>query len=536
MSKTILVAQREYLENVRTKTFWLGILAGPVIFLLAFAIGQFFKQAKDVRQYAILDLSDDRWLSKRTLEHAAGNNLQERLRDLMDSVKASAPEPGPEEPPPDTPPTGAQIRNGVREAIAELEPGDPLRDVFEIVVSMTDEELDTLAQGKLLPSIAVLGKYGPSLRSALAGLEQLDAGRYKQVPIEDIADGEEDPEAIKEALKQKVTNRELFAYFVIDEAPLAGPHIGRYASRNQTDTSLQEWFESNATQVIRDRMIADLRVDNDKTETVRKLLGKFRFQVKNIDDAGEEKERTAKDVAEQWAPVGFVYLLWIAIFSIANMLLTNTIEEKSNRIIEVLLSSVSPGQLMAGKIWGIGAVGMTLVVSWVVFALIGVTALPFVFENAGSLELGSIISNPVLLGSFVGYFLSGYVLYAAILVSIGSVCNSLKEAQNLMQPVMILLIVPLVAMTFVARDPNGTVARALSYFPPFTPFVMMNRAAGNPPLVDYVVTGVLLLATLVTVFWLAGRVFRIGVLMTGNPPSVGQIIRWMFQPEGGPRR
>ena len=236
----------------------------------------------------------------------------------------------------------------------------------------------------------------------------------------------------------------------------------------------------------------------------------------------------------QFAPVAFVYLLWIAIFTAANMLLTNTIEEKSNRIIEVLLSSVSPYQLMAGKIWGIGAVGITVVGSWALFAVVGVQMLPFLIEEVGEFRLLDIVGSPAYLASFVGYFLAGYLLYAAVLVAIGSVCNSLKEAQNLMQPVILLLIVPLIAMVPVVNDPNGTIARVLTYIPLFTPFLMMNRAGGPPPTWEYVVTTIILVVTIAFVFVAAGRIFRVGVLMTGKPPKVTEIARWMFAGKLGP--
>ena len=125
---------------------------------------------------------------------------------------------------------------------------------------------------------------------------------------------------------------------------------------------------------------------------------------------------------------------------------------------------------------------------------------------------------------------AGYLLYAAILVALGSVCNSLKEAQNLMQPVFILLIVPLFAMLFVVQDPNGTVARILTYIPLYTPFLMMNRAGGPPPAWEYFASSALILVSLVIAFWAAAKVFRVGILMTGKPPRVREILRWIRAP------
>ena len=124
---------------------------------------------------------------------------------------------------------------------------------------------------------------------------------------------------------------------------------------------------------------------------------------------------------------------------------------------------------------------------------------------------------------------STYLLYAAILVALGSVCNSLKEAQNLMQPVMMTLFIPLVAMVFVTQEPNGLVAKVLSFIPLFTPFTMMNRAGGPPETWEYVATSALLLATIWLVMKAAGKVFRVGVLMTGNPPKLKEIFGWLRQ-------
>ncbi|MCG8460124.1 MAG: ABC transporter permease, partial [Holophagales bacterium] len=235
----------------------------------------------------------------------------------------------------------------------------------------------------------------------------------------------------------------------------------------------------------------------------------------------------------QWAPVAFVYLLWVAIFSIAQMLLTNTVEEKGNRIMEVLLSSVSPLQLMVGKILGIALTGLAMVGSWVLFFFVAVRFLPLVVDVEMEVDLSAIATDPFYLVSFVAYFLLGYLFYAGLLVAIGSVCNSLKEAQNLQSPIMILLFVPLMAMVPIAQDPNGALAKILSFVPPFTPFAMMNRAAGPPATWEYLATTLLLLASVVLVMWAAAKVFRIGILMTGKPPRVGEILRWVRAPVAG---
>jgi len=107
------------------------------------------------------------------------------------------------------------------------------------------------------------------------------------------------------------------------------------------------------------------------------------------------------------------------------------------------------------------------------------------------------------------------------------VCNTLKEAQNLMGPVMLIMVVPLITMFFIPKDPNGTLATVLSWIPLYTPFVMMNRAAADPPLFDVIGTGVLLLLSTLFVMWMTGKIFRMAILRTGQPPKLLEMLRWL---------
>jgi ABC-type Na+ efflux pump permease subunit len=110
--------------------------------------------------------------------------------------------------------------------------------------------------------------------------------------------------------------------------------------------------------------------------------------------------------------------------------------------------------------------------------------------------------------------------------------NTIQEAQALMAPVMMLLMLPLLSMVPIGRDPNGAFAKVMSYIPPFTPFVMMNRAAGPPTIWEYIGTSVLLLAAVAGALWAAAKIFRIGILMTGKPPKAREIFQWIRTPVG----
>ncbi len=507
MSKTMLVAQREFMENMRTKTFWLGILSFPILIVFAIFGQKLLADSKDVRKYAVLDRSEGQWLSRAVSARATQADIGKLLEEVTEAKDED------------------ERTKLVQKWWSALTEDHPLRiaerqfglDILSMIANppeLSDQQKQQMSKWRdqLAPGqIEELAK--------VAGGLSLDD--YRQVQFDDLGD---DPE---KALSEKLNDEKIFAYFVIGPDPEESDETSAYVSNNITDNELRKWYASHATEIVRDRRIKNLNLSAEDAASIR---GRYEFAQQNLDgETGEVKDVEDKEKLGGLAPIAFVYLLWIAVFTAAQMLLTNTIEEKSNRLIEVLLSSVSPMQLMAGKVIGIGATGLTIVLSWVISALIGVQ---FMSGKIAELGLTAIISDPLYLGSFVAYFLAGYLLYAAFLVAIGSVCDSLKEAQSLMQPVFIILIVPLIAMVFVVQDPNGTVARFLTYIPLFTPFLMMNRAGGPPPTWEYVATTILIIVSLAIAFWAAAKVFRVGILMTGKPPKVSEILRWLRAPVG----
>ncbi len=216
-------------------------------------------------------------------------------------------------------------------------------------------------------------------------------------------------------------------------------------------------------------------------------------------------------------PFVFVLLLFLTIVTVSQALVTNTIEEKSNRVIEVLLSSVSPFQLMAGKIVGTCAVGLTLMAIWATAGLSGL-----------ALKGISVVSGAQL-GLCLVFYLLGFLFFASFMVAIGSVCNTLKEAQNLLAPVMAILTLSFMFVFAVMKEPNGTLARVLSLVPLSSPFMMMLRIGSTPPPPPWEIAasvGILVLSVAL-VMRAAARVFRIGILMYGKPPSLRDLLHWM---------
>ena len=538
--KAFLVAEREFLENVRTKAFWIGIFFFPILISASILIPILVEKNKQARRFAVVDRSG--WLLEAIEDRAALPDLEKVFRKALESHRA-----GEEEELAELPGELRQVAERLDEAIAMVKPqlggdGEKVDDqVLEgfasLMAGLNRPEgqqiramLPEQAVEKLLRIQASVRTWWQELPAEEAELygSRLSKSRYIRLELAELG-LPEDESAKVEALNQQVARGELFAYFVIGEDPVESRGEFKYVSSNLTDDDLQDWFEGLATDVVREKRLEAKEIDKAVAAWVEEPL---EFTARKVGEGGAEEDVDTQDRIRQFAPAVFAYVLWFAVFLSTQMLLTNTVEEKSNRIMEVLLSSVSPAHLMGGKIAGIAATGLTMLGFWMVFFFLAVKYIPRLMGEKPSFDLSVVASDPIYVGSFLVYFLLGYLLYAALLVGLGSVCSSLKEAQNMMMPVTVVLMVPVFLLAPVAKDPNGTLAVVLSFVPPFTPFIMMNRAAGPPSALEYAATTLLLAASLAAAFWGAAKIFRIGILMTGKPPRPSEILKWIRAPVG----
>jgi ABC-2 type transport system permease protein len=232
----------------------------------------------------------------------------------------------------------------------------------------------------------------------------------------------------------------------------------------------------------------------------------------------EEGERESTSAMSFILPMVMMLLVLGAVFTGGQYLLTTTIEEKSNRVVEVLLSAVSPTQLMAGKILGQMIVGLTMLT---IYSGVGISALI-------AFSLGDLISPMDLVWMFL-FFLTGYGMIASLMAAAGAAVNDLREAQAFMTPIMMFMMIPYFMMIVVPRAPNSTLAVTLSFIPPINPFIMMLRIASNDPPPTWQILlslGVSAIGALLAV-WLAGKIFRVGMLMFGKPPNFRTLVRWV---------
>ncbi len=232
----------------------------------------------------------------------------------------------------------------------------------------------------------------------------------------------------------------------------------------------------------------------------------------------EQTQNEGRRMARMMVPFAFMYLIFMGIVGMGQHMLTSIIEEKNSRIIEVLLSAVSPFELMAGKILGLAAVGLTVMAMWGVAAYGAARWQGITIDVGGSLLAYSLI-----------YYILGFVLFSAILAGIGSICNTIKETQSLMMPIMLVFIIPLLAWVRLAQEPNGELARVLSYVPPATPMVMVLRLSSGTAIWagEILLSLLVLAASVLATVWLAAKVFRTGILLYGKRPGPREILRWL---------
>jgi ABC-2 type transport system permease protein len=277
----------------------------------------------------------------------------------------------------------------------------------------------------------------------------------------------------------------------------------------------------------------DDATENTLHESLRLALVGARIKASGLDPAAVERSmRVTRPNAvivgvsgEQQSRRGFNrilpfimgILLFMGVMTGGQTLMTSTIEEKSSRVVEVLLAAASPLELMWGKLLGQLGIGLLIMAVYIALGLLSL----FQFAMLGLLD-------PMLIVYLIIFFLLSYLIYGTLMLVIGAAVNQVADAQSLMGPVMLLLIAPYVMAPMIGQAPNSSLSVALSFLPPVNTFAMLARLASPtpPPLWQVWATIALGIAAACLVVWFAAKVFRVGLLMQGKPPSFATLWRW----------
>ena len=362
------------------------------------------------------------------------------------------------------------------------------------------------------------GKLYPAISAAAERRGDL-APRFLPSPEEPGAD----QEAFLLALSERVRDGDIFAFAIIDQDVLEAGAIAAtvdYYSETPTYKKLPNWLEKTISHEVRRIRLEAKGYDIEEVELLTKAPHFRGMELVEISDQGEvELGKEDNMVRHYVVPFVMVMMMFVMVMTAAPALLTTSLEEKSNKVFEFLVSAVTPFQLMMGKLLGAIATALALSVIYVGAATI---------FAAHKEVLGQI---PLSLYPMFYFFLAlSVMIYGAVCVAIGSVCSDIRDAQGLMLPVTLLLIVPMIVLQPVLDAPAGTFAKAVTYFPPATPVMLLLRSSVPPGLVwwEFALGVLVSVAFMIFAVWAAAKVFRIGVLSQGQTPTLAKLARWIF--------
>jgi ABC-2 type transport system permease protein len=328
-------------------------------------------------------------------------------------------------------------------------------------------------------------------------------------------------------LSQRVERGELFAYLVIDkeivdtENPAASDsHALAYHTETPTFEALPKWLRKTVNQAVLSRRFENAHVDSI---LVKKLSQTIRLTslglVKVSADGSLQEAKKDNKIVTKIIPLITMMLLFMLVMTATPTLLNQVLEEKMQKISEVLISSVSPFQLLMGKLIGTVAVTLTLSILYLASAY-------YVAWNSGI--AGAI--NPSFYVWFLLLLTLALFMFGSVFSAIGAASSEIKDAQNLMTPAMLLIIIPIFFVGAVIESPNSLFATALSLFPPSTPTIMMLRIAlpPGPPLWQILLSILLSGSFTILCIAVAGKIFRIGILSQGETPSYARLLKWVF--------
>lgn len=311
-----------------------------------------------------------------------------------------------------------------------------------------------------------------------------------------------------ESAKQDLGSGTLSGYLIIPEDYIKTGIVESYVMGKGTNIPHEELSELMVNNLLRDK------VDEDTLQRVKDPITFKRF---SVETTGEISEKGLSELLEDFAlPYITGILLLISIFTSSGYLLQSVAEEKESRIIEILLSSVTPIEMLTGKIVGLGSVGLVQIAIWLSVGF------------AGLIYVLALSINPFLLVLSLAYFVLGFLLFASMMAAVGAISGSMRESQQLIPIFTFPAIAPILFMQVLITEPEGTLSMFFSMFPLTSPVAMLIRmGVSDVPVYQIAVSLFILMVSVYFVIIASARLFRVGLLMYGKRPAIGEIVRYM---------
>lgn len=463
MSPVFLVARRDYFAYVGAWGFWLSLFTAPVV-IAALAFGPLLLARAEPPR--VLTILADRPSDAEAVAAAfAGNARRAARTEIAAYVSAAAP---------------AVAADAIAAFDAAADRAAGVAAARQIVAARAPGALRAFPQPS--PRYQLIAPPAPDIE---AMRPYLDGART-------LSDG-----------------RSLFGLLRIKRSEAGAPSI-EYWSVNLSHDEPSNIAQRAMRLIMQREALAGHGLDPLEADR----LNAFQPEIRQFDprpSAGTGAV-TVRERAPFYAALALSFILWSVVFSVANMLLSGVIEEKSNKILDTLLTSVSPLELLTGKLIGVAAVSATLFLFW---GVIGGALLSMAATTMSNSILGQVAAaflEPRLIAAFLIGFVAGYLMYGAIFLALGSLCESLQEAQTLLGPVALVLAMPMMLIMPALDNPNAPIVEMASWVPLFTPFLLLVRAPAGLPWIEIAGQGALMIIAVVIVLMLAARVFRAGVV------------------------
>ena len=458
---TYLVTRRDYLGYVSAWGFWLGLLFTPVIIGIFMFAPMLAQNTQPTRYFTVIE---------------QGDAFTAALRENLTSTEATV-------------------------ARAMLDPLSVVEDSASEALQTFDTAID---EGASVSEAFEQAGGNPAL---------LPRQDFVEVPAPVSNSADLAPYLAGEALVDTPDGAQpLFAAIVVNE------ETGEieYWSENLQARTLISAAEKAEEELQLDRALAAVNVNRDVLSTARSARRSVKQQRLRVgDEAGTDTEVTQTDQAPFVVSIMMAFSLWFLIFSVINYLLMGTIEERSNKIFDSLLTSVKLPHLLAGKLLAVLLLALTLMAFWG----IGSGLITWFMRDAISPEvakvLGSLVgaaTNPALFVPAIISFVLGYLMFGSLFLALGSLCDTIQEAQTLMTPLFVMLMAPLLMLVFAIQDAESALIQIMAWVPVFTPFLLILRMPTEPPLWEVLAQLGLMAVTTFIILQLATRVYRAGAV------------------------
>ena len=312
------------------------------------------------------------------------------------------------------------------------------------------------------------------------------------------------------AALDSVLNGEIDGYLYIPKSVLDTGKVN-YFSKSLSNIKIYSSLRRTLNQIVIEERMLNQNID---LTLVGQLSKKIEFESYELDDLGEASK--GDDLSNILLPYLFVMILFMTIFMSGQLLLRSVMEERTNRTIEILLSSVTPDELMIGKVLGLGALGL---VQMVFYLILGILAT--YYKDIASVDMSHI---PL----FLIYFVTGYLFYASIFATMGSLFTSEQEAQQSSSIISIVAVMPVAFASYFITNPGSSFTIMSSYIPPLTPFIMIIRlGTGTFQYSEVLYTTLIMIISCIILLKLSGKIFRTAILLYGKKPNLKEIIKWI---------